>query len=62
MLAKVRDTSVEAERVFSVCGQFDTKIRNGLNAKYIDALCSLKVHFQRKNKLMRVIISLFSFI
>lgn len=49
-LATVQAASVEAERAFSVCGQFVTKIRNRLSAESIDALCFLKAHFQKKKK------------
>ncbi|XP_073715766.1 uncharacterized protein [Misgurnus anguillicaudatus] len=48
-LSTIQATSVEAERAFSICGQFVTKIRNRLSAESIDALCFLKAHFQ-KNK------------
>ena len=49
-LTTVQATSVEAERAFSICGQFVTKIRNRLSAESIDALCFLKAHFQKKKK------------
>lgn len=49
-LSTVQATSVEAERAFSICGQFVTKIRNRLSAESIDALCFLKAHFEKKKK------------
>lgn len=51
-LSSVQATSVEAERAFSICGQFVTKIRNRLSAESIDALCFLKAHFEKKKKEM----------
>ncbi|XP_030578053.1 zinc finger BED domain-containing protein 4-like [Archocentrus centrarchus] len=49
-LHSVQATSVEAERAFSICGQFVTKLRNRLSAESLDALCFLKAHFQKKKK------------
>lgn len=49
-LGTIQATSVEAERAFSVCRQFVIKIRNRLSAESIDALCFLKVHFQKQKK------------
>lgn len=49
-LHSVQATSVEAERAFSICGQFVTKLRNRLSAESIDALCFLKAHFQKQKK------------
>ena len=44
-LGSIQPTSVEAERAFSVCGLFITKLRNRLSDKSINALCFLKAHF-----------------
>lgn len=44
-LGTIQPTSVEAERAFSVCGLFVTKLRNRLSEKSINALCFLKSHF-----------------
>ena len=52
-LGTIPPTSVEAERAFSVCGTFVTKVRNRLSDKSINALCFLKSHLlksQRKEK------------
>ena len=49
-LGTIQPTSVEAERAFSVCGQFVTKIRNRLSKESINALCILKAHFLKNKK------------
>lgn len=44
-LKTVQPTSVESERVFSVAGQFCTKIRSRLNDDTLNCLCFLRAHF-----------------
>ncbi len=45
-LNSVQPTSVEAERAFSACGLFLTKMRSRLSDSTINALCFLRAHFQ----------------
>ena len=49
-LGTIQPTSVEAERAFSVCGIFVTKLRNRLSDKSINALCFLKSHFLKSHR------------
>ena len=41
-LLTIQPTSVEAERAFSACGLFVTKLRSRLHDSTIDALCFIK--------------------
>ena len=45
-LLTIKPTSVEAERTFSVSGNFATKIRSTLNSETLSALVCLKCHFK----------------
>ena len=45
-LSTVPPTSVEAERIFSICGQFYTSIRSSLFAETIDMLVFTKYFLQ----------------
>ena len=50
-LINIKPTSVESERVFSLCSSFVTKVRNRLNDDIIDALIYLQSYFLNKQNL-----------
>ena len=48
-LLTIQPTSVEAERAFSACGLFATKLRSRLHDSTIDALCFIRNALQKLN-------------
>ena len=48
-ILSIKPTSIDVERVFSVCGSFCTKIRSRLSDKSIQALVFLKYYYKKLN-------------
>ena len=48
-LLTIQPTSVDAERLFSACGLFVTKLRSRLHDSTIDALCFIRNALQKLN-------------
>ena len=48
VLFSIQPTSVEAERAFSACGLFVTKLRSRLHDSTIDALCFIRNALQKQ--------------
>lgn len=49
-LKTIKPSSVASERVFSISGNFVSKVRTRLSSKFIDVLCFLKSYFIKHKK------------
>jgi hypothetical protein len=48
-LKTIKPSSVASERVFSISGNFVSRIRTRLSNRSVDILCFLKSYFLKKN-------------
>ena len=46
ILTTIPTTGVEAERAFSACGRFVTKVRSRSDGKCINSMCFLRSYFK----------------